>query len=578
MTQLGWPELYVTQEMLQRQSGHYNTSCTDCHLGDGRARDKDKAHRGMLKALLIGHEGQVRAREKITKEALVLKDKADIWDLLPEEDLQGEPYPVRNILWHDRDPRTLNFDPRIAARTCGKRGCHPEELKQFVRTSMGTNYRQRTMRTWLKPHGPHNCGPSFADPPPPEKLKDSAFDLSPVAEISRQINLPFSAEQARAKQRYCNVCHAGCLDCHYSPSAEQGAHSFTRRPTSLGCAGWARGTSMCHPGAMQSRRGETYLGGSYSIPQGMKADVHLKEGIHCVDCHQSGPKGMGDILREATCQDCHLEAQQALGESPHKDMACATCHLEELRGYQLTVWGPGLVAGQDSPFKKYSLYYGVQKPPIIMKDQRGRWMAVKVWPHSLGNFSQEVPPGEGIRFRWPQDDSHQDALYVVGTVEVPGGRNNLHLLWIEIERASHPFGKARACGSCHRQDGTQLSTSEWEFMDYQGAQEPFRGTYKIVADSEGLKITGLRALGPVKVQEGYHIEDFAPWLYFPDRWHAPGDFSIRAEWDKYQSSLRLYEKAKRLLEGKKDRRLRELVFHSDEEARRLLSSSGYKNR
>lgn len=78
---------------------------------------------------------------------------------------------VRNLLWHDRNPESFNFDPEIIKKTCGKRGCHAEELKQFRTTIMGVNFRQRTMISWLEPYGPHNCGPSFADVPPEEILK-----------------------------------------------------------------------------------------------------------------------------------------------------------------------------------------------------------------------------------------------------------------------------------------------------------------------------------------------------------------------------------------------------------------------
>jgi len=78
---------------------------------------------------------------------------------------------IRNILWHDKDTNSFNFDPELAKKTCSKRGCHSEELKQFKTSIMARNFRQRTMKTWLKPYGPHNCGPSFADLPPQEVLK-----------------------------------------------------------------------------------------------------------------------------------------------------------------------------------------------------------------------------------------------------------------------------------------------------------------------------------------------------------------------------------------------------------------------
>lgn len=286
---------------------------------------------------------------------------------------------------------------------------------------------------------------------------------------------------------------------------------------------------MCHPGAMHSRRGETYIGGDYAVPPGMKPDVHYKKDIHCVDCHPTGEKGMGDMERKATCQDCHLAIEEALAKSIHKNMDCAACHVNELGGYQITIWGPGKVGERPTPFKKYSLYYGIQKPPILMKDQKGIWMPVKVWPHSVGNIENDVPRSPEILFRWPKGET-RDAYYVIGTVDgLPG--NNKHLLWMEIEQAAHPFGKSRSCKSCHGEK--QVSESSWEFYDYQGA-EPFNGGYSIIADSKGLTITDLKNTSPIKPLPGYQLTDFASWLYLKDKWTIPGNFEIKTDKDKYK--------------------------------------------
>lgn len=543
MRSLGYPQFYVTQRMVESESNHPNVKCRECHLGNGRAKKAADAHKGMLKALLISESGEILDRKMVSPRPILLEGRDRIRALLP-------PNPeVRNILWHDRNPETLNFDPDIAEKTCGKSNCHPQELKQFRTTIMGTNFRQRTMKTWLKPYGPHNCGPSFADIPPLPHLRDAGFDFSNTEEIARNLNTGFTREQAVAKQKFCNVCHAGCLDCHYTPSREKGVHSFTRRPNSETCSGNGRGTSICHPGAMNSRRGETYIGGDYSIPTGMAPDVHYKKDIHCVDCHPAGEKGMGDMQRKATCQDCHIKIEDAHKKSVHKNLDCATCHINELRGYQITVWGPGYVADRPNPFKKYSLYYGIQRPPILMKDQKGIWMPVKVWPHSVGNIKSDVRPSDGIMFRWPNGET-RDAYYTIGTFSIdsnkesvaatksPPGYNNKHLLWLEIEQAAHPYGRSRTCESCHKSE-SQSSVSTWEFEDDQGA-EPFKGTHRIVADRKGLRIEGIKNTTPIKPLEGSSLEDFASWLFFKDRWKAPGDFSIRIDKRKYKSSLRIF--------------------------------------
>jgi len=336
---------------------------------------------------------------------------------------------------------------------------------------------------------------------------------------------------------------------------------------------------MCHAGSLHSRRGGTYVGGDYSIPTGMKADTHFKKDIHCIDCHLTGQKGMGDMQRKASCQDCHIEIEDAHSKSIHKNVECAACHVNELGGYQVVVYGPGMVAGKPNPFKKYSLYHGIQSPPILMKDQKGKWMAVKVFPHSVGNFKEDVKPSESIMFRW-KDSDIKDPYYVIGTHSI--GANDKHLLWLEIQHVSHPYGKGRTCESCHKNE--QISVSKWEYEDDQGAKEPFKGGYRIVANKNGLKITDMKNTTPIIVADGYKLEDFAPWLFFKDKWQMPGDFSIKTEKDKYTKYLALstrivkelkpLEKEIKSRDKKTQQRYRELkgiVTHNEDGALELIN-------
>jgi hypothetical protein len=46
------------------------------------------------------------------------------------------------------------------------------------------------------------------------------------------MNIFFTNEQAMRRQKMCNVCHAGCLDCHYAPSIKKGSHAFLKIPDS----------------------------------------------------------------------------------------------------------------------------------------------------------------------------------------------------------------------------------------------------------------------------------------------------------------------------------------------------------
>ncbi|HTZ17266.1 MAG TPA: hypothetical protein VMB78_02375 [Dissulfurispiraceae bacterium] len=159
MARLGYAQLYVTQKMVETESKHPNVQCRDCHLGNGRAKEPDKAHEGMLRAVLVSTSGEMLDRKKVYPQALLPKGDDAIRQLLPQTKENGSYTPlssVRNVVWHDRDTVTFNFNPEIAKKTCGKSNCHPEQLKQFNTTVMATNFRQRTMRTWLEPYGPQN--------------------------------------------------------------------------------------------------------------------------------------------------------------------------------------------------------------------------------------------------------------------------------------------------------------------------------------------------------------------------------------------------------------------------------------
>ncbi|MCU4137360.1 MAG: Cytochrome c553 [Thermodesulfobacteria bacterium] len=577
MIELGYPQFYITLKDVRKQTKHKTVFCRDCHLGNGRTNDKEKAHKGMLKPLYVNHSMDLVERKELYEKndyelnRLIPQGDDELFNMIPKIKENGELYlhpEVRNLLWHDRNPESFNFDFEIAKKTCGKRGCHAEELKQFRTTIMGRNFRQRTMVSWLEPYGPHNCGPSFADIPPEKVLKKVGFDFTNTEKIRKEMNISFTNEQAMRKQKMCNVCHPGCLDCHYAPSRKRGSHAFLKVPDSYSCMGRGRSNSICHSGAGQSRRGETYIGNFYSIPQGRKGDIHFKKGIQCIDCHQIGEKGMGDIKRKATCQDCHIEIEKAHAKSIHKNLTCTACHVTEAGGYQITIWGKGYIGEKPTPFKKYGLYYGIQKPLILMKDQKGIWFPVKIFPHSVENIKKDVPPS-GLRYRWPNGET-RDMYYIIGTIDgLPSG--NKHLLWIQIEEVSHPFGKARDCESCHRDK--QISISQWEYEDIQGA-EPFRGGYKIVADENGLKIKDFWHT-KINVLPGFKLTDFASWIYFTDKWFIPGNFSIKVNKNKYISYLKLYKsklnylkrlekKIKNKKEKEKFKEIKGILIHNPE--------------
>ena len=83
--------------------------------------------------------------------------------------------------------------------------------------------------------------------------------------------------------------------------------------------------------------------------------------------------------------------------------------------------------------------------------------------------------------------------------------------------------------------------STWEFLDGQGTEETFTGTYEIVADPMGLFIQNMRNTSPIRVFEDYNLSDFASWVYLKDKWRMKGDFSIKTDESKYRLYLDKYQ-------------------------------------
>jgi hypothetical protein len=155
MAELGYPELAMTREQVQKESRHPNTECRDCHLGNGLSDKPEIAHRGMLKVIVLDNDLNIMPRKGHVKQ--LLPEGSDRQrNMLPRLADGSLDYDVGTILYHDRNTQTLGYDPAIARKTCGKSGCHPEEVKQFSTSIMGSNFRQRSMGVWNDIHGPNN--------------------------------------------------------------------------------------------------------------------------------------------------------------------------------------------------------------------------------------------------------------------------------------------------------------------------------------------------------------------------------------------------------------------------------------
>ncbi len=155
MTALGYPEFVMTREQVQKEARHPNTECRDCHLGNGLSDDPAKAHKGMLKLIVLDNNFDSMSRKGHVKQLLPAGNDRQR-NMLPHLANGEIDYDVGTLLWHDRNETTLGYDPAIAGKTCGKASCHPEEVKQFATSIMGANFRQRSMRVWNDIHGPNN--------------------------------------------------------------------------------------------------------------------------------------------------------------------------------------------------------------------------------------------------------------------------------------------------------------------------------------------------------------------------------------------------------------------------------------
>ena len=545
MVELGYPHFTVTRAEVTKQSG-MTASCPDCHLGDPAKTGKEEAHRGMGRLLLVKKKGLTAgpAERRYPLEVTAQGTPPLLsFTYYGEKDGKKVVDPsVRMLTYQDKQPDTLTQDFTQMEKTCGK--CHPGEVAGFRQSAMGSNARHRLYKSWADTErGPHNCGVWFA-----ENYQKIAADTA----------VPFDRKTSDLNQRSCNTCHAGCLDCHYTPSPKaaddpkKGMHSFARIPPPQNCYGGGRGT-ICHAGPEERRRGAGYFGGRYSFPEGSEPDRHRLNKVGCLDCHDSGgsKKGAGHamIKRRATCGKCHAEAVSSNAQSAHKKLSCEACHIRNVGGYQGTFWGPGKLAGAETPYNKFNDYYGTMAEPILIRDQEGRWIPVKPFPMAVMNQkSSTLKPG--LHWRYPEElpglERTGDAYGYVGLF---GGlpENDKALLWFHMDKASHKYGASRSCDSCHAlPGGEQRQEVAWEYGG-EGAL-PFKGRHTVVANGQGLFIRDIRSEEKIEVEEGYRLSSFAPWAYLPDKWGIMGDFSLpplkeREKYDAAQGDPALARKA-----------------------------------
>ena len=522
MSKLGYPHFTVTEEEVRRQSG-MPASCPECHQGNPGTNNRDEAHREMGRLLLVQKKGLV-AKPVERKSSLSFSVNPAIrirYEIMTGGRSRPDPL-VSAILYQDRRADTLSQNFGMMADSCGR--CHPKQYDEFRRSTMGLNARQSRYLSWDGEHGPHNCGVWF----------DTAY-----ANISGSTTVSFSRSTSALNQRACNSCHAGCLDCHYEPSAENhtdkrsGMHRFRKTPQPISCYGDGRGT-ICHAGPEERRRGAGYWGGLFSYPEGLSGDVHREKGVGCLDCHASSRSDSkiphGTVERQGSCDRCHGNIIKKHLASVHARLVCEACHIREAGGYQATFWGPGTLGGSTTPYYKYLAYYGVMKDPILIRGQDGRWIPVKPFPMAVMNQRSSATRAAGLYWRWPAGLQRiKPTGDAYGYVGLFGGlpKNNRALLWIQMDKLSHQLGKSRPCDSCHvTPNGDQTLQVRWEYSGE--GTFPFTGSHTVVANRKGLSIRNMKADEELESQSGFDLTSFAPWLYLTNRWTIPGDFTLPA--------------------------------------------------
>lgn len=586
MAELGAEAMYLDPVKVDQEVGMKGApTCSDCHSGDPRSMDKDQAHKGLLRPFLMA------AGKKVKGEAVTRSQVGPIEPLQPKGKGMGSMIPKGNkealekaeikkvlgIYYHDRDPETFAYSPKIAESTCGK--CHKQEVQDYNKSAKGLMKHQRAYQSWTeKLPGPQNCGAWFGDN---------------HERLAKELSVPYSLQQNAANERACNICHAGCNDCHYKPYTGKGSHVFGA-PESPSCYGGGRG-SICHAGPMDRRRGAGHMRGEYSFPPDLPVGAHVKNGVQCLDCHKPVNHQFGHLASDdarKSCKKCHAEIVSAVASSQHRKVDCSSCHIKETGAYQFTFWGPGNVTGVETPFGKHKEYYGVRDLPTIIKSPAGLWIPVKPYPMAIMNQSGDVSPskllfrsiperklkgntkiGEPEFFSVARGASDvNDAFIIVGTRnDFPS--NNKALLWIQIDKMSHALGKARECKSCHASKA-QVSHSTYTFFEERDVLESFSGSYTVVADEKGIRFLDMKNT-EIKPAKGRKVEDFAPFAFFPDAWNVSGiDFSIPFNEKKYakaDAALQAFlQDLDKRPQDAETRKVRAMAWHNLAKAKEML--------
>ena len=543
MTEIGYPQFFMTEAMIKGES-RMPATCSDCHLGDPTASSLPAAHKGLLSVKVADSKFRVRERGALnTAEREAWRELAPSGEnratqLLPKIEADGRLKDLGDynlVLWQDKNPETLAFNPVIAEKTCGR--CHEGVVGKFLKSPMGGaegGHVQSQYRAWTGPAGPQSCG--LWTGPLAQPAQERFTDVNQIY-YNAHSTAPISEKTAFNNQRTCNRCHVGCLDCHLDISRKEGgearttAHTFVKKPAALACYGGGRGF-ICHAGPLERRRGDGFISGEFTqaAKKGRlllkeRPDVHYLKGIVCVDCHEPNNDGgaHADLRRNVSCGKCHAATVAAHAAGPHKNVDCAACHTSLIGGYAFNFWTAVGSGSNSNPIKRIQDYLVDAIPPLLVKNPKGAWIPVHVVPHTSGNVrADEVKlsgqlvfrdrPYAGIDRRYFSNDSYA----ITGLVKDPDANDHDIMVWLNLDRVAHATGKSRGCIDCHASRVQRIEVP-FEGGSYKDLGD---GKYTIVADEKGLRVTGFKGPGGETVPK-----ELVP---FRDKWHLGGDFRLPA--------------------------------------------------
>jgi hypothetical protein len=543
MAKLGYSQFIIGPVAVQSQS-KMHASCEDCHLGDPSGKTVMEAHTGMLTLTVVDREWKAFKRWEMPKEDLLAwgrleprgQNRASV---ISPKLLKGGKFTenpeYRTVLWQDKNPLTLAFNPVIAEKTCGR--CHAEIVQSYLKSPMGGGkgaHTQSQYSTWTGPAGPQSCGLWMGVLSKPAQ---ETFSNENIKRYAGHSTMPIADKAAFNNQRTCNQCHVGCLDCHLNvqksdpADTSRGRHTFVRKPVSLSCYGGGRSFS-CHAGPLERRRGDGYFRAEFAqaAPGGKEIlnrnqDIHMQKGIECVDCHEPNiATGFhADLKRKVDCSKCHEKIVKSYSGGPHKKVDCAACHLRLIGGYAFNFWSAVGPKGNENPLTRIQDYTVSASKPLIIKNPDSLWIPVHVVPHTSGNVkAEEVKISGRLLFR-DRPDSDINRLYfsndsyaITGLARAVDDKDHDAMVWLNLDRVAHALGKARPCEDCHS-GASQVIMVKFSGGSYKDVED---GEYKIEADTTGLRVTDFKGADGASMPEG--LKPFA------DKWALKGDFSLPA--------------------------------------------------